>query len=522
MVHMKDAESNPYLVQNAVVKPKRGHKRHILDKFGNTDQTELQLRRRQEHAKKQGMILRVYLSMGNVAFEQLRSEGFTVMEMISVANVCTMLVFVAWDVQCFTTEGCTANPPMLLFIGRCANTGLFYWEFCMRLASEGTNPLMLFRRSDRMWRILDFLNLILNSTSGTMSVYRVLVGYKMVEYIIQDSPKIRVLFYSIIHGIKQLLGICCFIFFVAYLYAILGVFLFERTDPFHFGTLGASFSTVSVVATFEDWSEVFYTNYYGCAVYAHSVYLHQPIGIHCDETLAIPNKTYTLIFFVSYVCISVFLLSLFVSTLTLQLAQAYKDVKLEMKRGRAYKLAEETLLLDTLFTMSAAESMAQNLHVYKRSSWWEYDRTKMSVENINLRIETALLLRGAFEQELDHDAQVECFNSMKVKAELNTGFARVFYHVYKFAQKVNRSKNVSKALACLILVNAVMLGVFTAYLKDIRNAWATFVGGIFFLELFFKLAAEGLHPWRHFIAYCAGMFLDLCASTEYSTQPSLF
>jgi hypothetical protein len=74
--------------------------------------------------------------------------------------------------------------------------------------------------------------------------------------------------------------------------------------------------------------------------------------------------------------------------------------------------------------------------------------------------------------------------------------------IHQFSQKVNKSKKVRKALACLILVNAVMLGFFTAYLKNMQYAWATFVGGIFLLELFFKLAAEGFHPWRHFLSYC--------------------
>jgi hypothetical protein len=314
--------SNPYLVQGLEGVTEKRLKNRI------TVATDELKNRKLMVAKSKG-VMNWYIRFGNAIFNQIHMEGFSIIEALSIANVCAMLLFVAWDVHFFSASDGLHVPPRLLTIGRWVNTVLFYAEFAARIASEGFRPLMMFKRNDRMWRLLDVANLILNSTSGRVAVYRVLVGFKIIEYVIQDSPKMRVLFYSIIHGMKRLLGICCFILFVAYLYAILGMYLFRETNPFNFGSLTVAISTVGVLGTFEDWSEMFYTSYYGCGTYSASVYLHQPIDNVCDESLVQPNKYYTTVYFVSYVCISIFLLSLFVSTLTLQLAQSYKEVKEE-------------------------------------------------------------------------------------------------------------------------------------------------------------------------------------------------
>jgi hypothetical protein len=92
--------------------------------------------------------------------------------------------------------------------------------------------------------------MILNST-GHMAVYRVLFGFRIVEYVIQDSPKMRVLFYSIINGGKRLIGLCGFILGLTYVYAMIGVCIFRHSNPFDFGTLKASLSTMLILSTFE-------------------------------------------------------------------------------------------------------------------------------------------------------------------------------------------------------------------------------------------------------------------------------
>ena len=56
------------------------------------------------------------------------------------------------------------------------------------------------------------------------------------------------------------------IFFVVfnYLYALLGVLLFRRNDPFHFGTLARALLTVYRCETMQSWDVVMWINILGC------------------------------------------------------------------------------------------------------------------------------------------------------------------------------------------------------------------------------------------------------------------
>eukprot|EP01052_Picozoa_sp_SAG31_P036492 SAG31_NODE_4563_length_3135_cov_6.260359_3_plen_51_part_00 len=43
-----------------------------------------------------------------------------------------------------------------------------------------------------------------------------------------------------------------------YIFAILGVTLFGKNDPFHFGSLGKAMLSLFRIATLEDWTDIMY------------------------------------------------------------------------------------------------------------------------------------------------------------------------------------------------------------------------------------------------------------------------
>ena len=49
-----------------------------------------------------------------------------------------------------------------------------------------------------------------------------------------------------------------------YIFAIVGVTVFGRNDPFFFGTLGRAMTTLFRVATGEGWTKIMYFQLYGC------------------------------------------------------------------------------------------------------------------------------------------------------------------------------------------------------------------------------------------------------------------
>jgi hypothetical protein len=213
-------------------------------------------------------------------------------------------------------------------------------------------------------------------------------------------------------------------------------------------------------------------------------------------------------------------------------------VKEELRRLKARKMAVETQILNMVMTLQQG---IHHSHSHRVKSWFEYDRATMSIEHINLRIDTAFLLRGAFEtsrrdetststgshhsgshhrgsrggcgvfDEADpyvHAAKDQflmrqtIIDSVKVKAEHERAVAKLIYSAYVFSHEMNKSRRLREGIALLILLNAVLLGVFTLYLHEFRAAWSYFVMIVFGLELCFKLGAEHFRPWRYFLVVC--------------------
>ena len=49
-----------------------------------------------------------------------------------------------------------------------------------------------------------------------------------------------------------------------YLYAVAGMMIFQKNDPYHYDSIEMAMATLVKVVTFETWAENFYIDYYGC------------------------------------------------------------------------------------------------------------------------------------------------------------------------------------------------------------------------------------------------------------------
>merc|ERR1719183_3458402 len=72
---------------------------------------------------------------------------------------------------------------------------------------------------------------------------------------------------GLLSGMKSIGYIGVLLFMVFYMYAILGFFMFNVNDPWHFGTFMTSMNTLFRMMTLEDWTDVMYVNLYGCDGY---------------------------------------------------------------------------------------------------------------------------------------------------------------------------------------------------------------------------------------------------------------
>ena len=69
-------------------------------------------------------------------------------------------------------------------------------------------------------------------------------------------------------GVKSIGYIMLLLFLVFYLFGIFGIIMFRdtfQTDPWHFQNLGVAMLSLFRAATLEDWTDLMYLSYYGCA-----------------------------------------------------------------------------------------------------------------------------------------------------------------------------------------------------------------------------------------------------------------
>jgi hypothetical protein len=134
--------------------------------------------------------------------------------------------------------------------------------------------------------------------------------------------------------------------------------------------------------------------------------------------------------------------------------------------------------------------LLQKLRKNALQGWWEYDTASMDPDFINLRMDAGMLIRGAWEQ--DKAGIYATIQAMKVKKRMG-----LFTSAHRIAKWATEAPITQKALSCLILVNAAVLGVYPKKaISSATSMWYSCVGIVFALDLICKIVHNGL---GHFI-----------------------
>lgn len=121
-------------------------------------------------------------------------------------------------------------------------------------------------------------------------------------------------------------GILLFLLF--YIYGVMGVFVFGKNDPIHFGDLSTSIITLFQITTLEGWADIMFVNIHGCtdAVYGFEG--------GCPEPHAF--GVWAVIYFVSFVLIgTMIVLNLFIGVIMNSMDEVRNEQILEEKLSRA-------------------------------------------------------------------------------------------------------------------------------------------------------------------------------------------
>jgi len=147
--------------------------------------------------------------------------------------------------------------------------------------------------------------------------------------VIKFLPALALIVEALLVGMESIGFIAIILFMVFYLFAILGMMLFEKNDPYHFGTLPRALLSLFRISTFEDWTDVMYTNIYSCSQWGYSDDDTMPRSGACHKS--IPDdlekpQAFAAVYFVIFVFLgALVLLTLFVGVITTSMEQAQQD-----------------------------------------------------------------------------------------------------------------------------------------------------------------------------------------------------
>lgn len=221
----------------------------------------------------------------------------------------------------------------------------FFLEAFIKIHSEGAAPWRYFCGKERAWNNFDFLILLFSMPmvasalpgaggEGNIKLLR-LMRLARVAKLVRQVPQLQMIVMGLIGGIKSIGYIVLLLFLVHYFYAVIGVMLFRKNDPWHFRSLPFAMLTLFRCSTLEDWTDVMYINYFGCEEYSGGIYTIEEDGPnrpnadfwYCDE----PEPVFAaIIFFGSFVVISALvMLSLFVGAVTMSMQESMLLMKKE-------------------------------------------------------------------------------------------------------------------------------------------------------------------------------------------------
>ena len=123
------------------------------------------------------------------------------------------------------------------------------------------------------WNLFDFFIVLVscyrpdpNASGGGAEIAIIFKLLRLLRLckLFKAIPQLQMLVIGLVKAMNYGLYIGLLIGLVMYLYAVLGVMLWKSNDPVMYGTLHAGLITLIQAMSGDDWTELFYTNLYGC------------------------------------------------------------------------------------------------------------------------------------------------------------------------------------------------------------------------------------------------------------------
>ncbi|XRB18720.1 hypothetical protein RI054_19g85660 [Pseudoscourfieldia marina] len=273
-----------------------------------------------------------YATFAHSLAAKVNSDGFAYFSgvIISLASILVGLQ---------TYDSLSSNTAITVLDSFCLY--FFTLEIVLKVVACGLQPHHFFLDN---WNVFDLLVVVLSFVYAKAKVVRV-VRLLRIPKLAKSFPQIQIIIEGLIKGFGSVGYIVLLMFMEFYMYAIIGMALFRKNDPWHFDGIGKTFVTLFRCATLEDWTDVMYINIYGCRRYPENQ-LNDGSGYTGlnngnDTSLACQHKAHGFVaalYFVSFIVIgSLVTLSLFVGVVTNAMQETSDEFLKEAKEKRRIK-----------------------------------------------------------------------------------------------------------------------------------------------------------------------------------------
>jgi len=274
-------------------------------------------------------------------YHQLSKRALVIAEDTRFVNFITFVIVVAGvavgigtDKKIARTAGYPGGPLDILdqFI-----LWIFFSEVLIKLVAEEMEPLNYFNSG---WNCFDFFVVFGSFTPGGGSLLTMLRLLRLLRVLklVKSLPQLQVIVTALLMGLNSIGFIAIILFLFFYIFAIIGMILFQKNDPWHFGTLHQAMLTLFRCSTLEDWTDVMYINMYGCDMWFYS----DLEGTECVNHWSVdkseggctkcidpkPQYGLSIVYFVIFIIIgALVLLTLFIGVITTSMEEATNDLK---------------------------------------------------------------------------------------------------------------------------------------------------------------------------------------------------
>ncbi len=222
-------------------------------------------------------------------------------------NATTLLILFAAALMGVETDAAlvAANKPLFTALNVAVQV-LFVVEMSVRLTAHWPRLGTFFRDG---WNVFDFLVVVVSllPAAGPMATVVRLARILRVVRLASVSAELRLIIETMLRSIPSMGNVAFLLGILMYVYSVLGVYQFARTDPVHWGNLGLALQSCFQMLTLEGWVEL-------------------------QKTVA-PKHPYAPWFFGSYILVAVFVVvNLFIAIVLNNLENAKLSMERESSR----------------------------------------------------------------------------------------------------------------------------------------------------------------------------------------------